>query len=296
MAEPKMDVSVRDQLTPVAPGQSLFDVLRKIGVAGIEAFVGTDDELSYVRVKEGAPFTIGDAESIRLLKRRLADEGMRISALLLGTDFSGPEAEKHVEWAVRATRAARELNAPAVRIDTWTSRKELPVPQVRDNFVRRVTQVLDRTADTGIDLGIENHGHISNDPQFLDSVFAAVGNPRLGMTLDTGNFYWWGHPLEELYRLLERYAPRAKHTHIKNINYPPDLARTQRPIGFEYGKYCSPLDEGNIDMHRVVSIFHRAGYTRDLCVENEALGKYAPDQQVEVLRRDVWALRQALLG
>jgi len=183
-----------------------------------------------------------------------------------------------------------------VRIDTATANRTLADEQVRENFIRRIGQVLQQTAGSPVGYGIENHGHISNNPQFLDGVFAAVGDPRLGMTLDTGNFYWYGMPLSELYRTLEHFAPRAKHTHIKNINYPPEMAEQRRPVGYEYGKYCCPLDEGNINIGRVVRILKNAGYRADLCIENEALGKYSEDQRHGVLKRDAAALERGMAG
>jgi sugar phosphate isomerase/epimerase len=114
------------------------------------------------------------------------------------------------------------------------------------------------------------------------------------MTLDTGNFYWYGWPLSQLYRTLEHFAPRAKHTHIKNINYPAEMVEKRREIGYEYGKYCSPLDEGNIDIARVVRLLVAAGYTGDLCIENEALGKYPQAERIGVLQRDADTLARAV--
>ena len=35
--------------------------------------------------------------------------------------------------------------------------------------------------------------------------------------MDTGNFYWRGYPLSEVYGILEVLAPFAKHTHLKGI-------------------------------------------------------------------------------
>ena len=117
------------------------------------------------------------------------------------------------------------------------------------------------------------------------------------MTLDTGNFYWYGHPLSDLYKLLERFAPTARHTHVKNINYPKALAETKRAVGYEYGKYCSPLDEGNIEMKRVVEIFKKAGYTRSLCIEDESLYNVeTAEAKMAVLKRDADSLRSALAG
>jgi sugar phosphate isomerase/epimerase len=217
---------------------------------------------------------------------------------MLATDFSGEDADAHVAWAVRAAHAAADLGASALRIDTWTRRTgELPPGTIVDNLARCLGRVLEATDGTGVALGIENHGRLFNDPEILDAVFAAVDDPRVGMTLDTGNFYWYGYPLSRLYALLEHFAPRAKHTHIKNIAYPAELAETRREIGYEYGRYAAPLDEGNIDIARVVRILRGAGYCGDLCVENEALSRYEdPEQRINILRRDVETLRAAVRG
>jgi sugar phosphate isomerase/epimerase len=182
-----------------------------------------------------------------------------------------------------------------VRIDPLARDKSLGAGEVLVPFNRHVYTVLQRTRGVPVDLGVENHGPFANDPHFLDHVFAAAkDDPRLGLTLDTGNFYWFGHPLAEVYRLIERYGPRVKHTHVKNINYPGDLAQRTRSIGQDYGKYCCALDEGNLDLKRVVGILRTCGYDRDLCIENESLGKHPPEAKLAVLRRDVRAAREAI--
>ena len=75
-----------------------------------------------------------------------------------------------------------------------------------------------------------------------------------------------------------------KHTHIKNIAYPPELRETQREMGYEYDKYVSPIHEGDIDHARYIALLHQAGYDRDICLEDESLGKYAPAQRKANLR------------
>jgi sugar phosphate isomerase/epimerase len=290
------NIAVRDQIVPVRPGRSFFDVLREVGVDAVELEVAPDLSVPHIKGEDGRPlFSLATPASIQMLKERFEAEKIRVTALMLATDFSGDAAEAHVAWAVRAAHAARTLDAPALRIDTWTRRTDLPVATIVDNFARRIRRVLDETTGTSVGLGIENHGALSNDPAFLDAVFAAVDDPRLGLTLDTGNFYWYGHPLSDVYAIIERFAPRAKHTHIKNIAYPAELIETKRAIGYEYGRYAAPLDEGNIDVARVVRLLREAGYRGDLCVENEALSRYGgPEQQIEILRRDIQTLRTAL--
>jgi len=289
-----MKISVRDEMAPVAAGKSVFETLRQLEIAAIEIDIRLDGSMPHLGQKLGKSGAILNESAATELGRRLKDEGISVSALLLGTDFSSEDPDQQVEWAVRSTRAAEILGAPAVRIDTATKNQTFSHEQVRENFIRRIGQVLQRTSGSPVGYGIENHGHISNNPQFLDGVFAAVGDARLGMTLDTGNFYWYGMPLQDLYRTLEHFAPRAKHTHIKNINYPAEMVEQRRPVGYEYGKYCCPLDEGNIDIGRVVKILKKAGYQADLCIENEALGKYAEDQRMGIIQRDAAVLKRGL--
>ncbi len=283
-----MQIAIRDACVPLAPGRHLLDVLAELGIASVELLL--DSELSVPSLQ----LSLRDAVAVHSLREQLAIRGINVCALLLGTDFSGPASEAHVQWAIGAAHLARELGAPVIRIDAHTPDRSLPSQTVRDNMIRCASRILAETAGTGIDLGLENHAFFSNDPEFLDAVFDSVDDPRLGLTLDTGNFYWFGCPLDELYALFEKYAARVKHTHIKSIHFPPEMARQRRPIGWEYGQFRCPLDEGDIDLSRVVGILRNAGYSRTLCIENEALSKFNEAERLDVIRRDVQALRRAM--
>jgi sugar phosphate isomerase/epimerase len=270
-------------MVPRSEGENFFEALRGLGLDIIELNLCTEGKAPEL----GEGFSIHDAHA---LKARLDAKNVKVTALILGTDFSGPDAEEHVQWAIDSIRAAKVLGAPAVRIDTATQ-AQIPVEEVRANFVRCITRVLDETADTGVSLGIENHGHISNNPEYLDAIFAEVRNDRLGLTYDTGNFYWYGLPLSELYQVLEHFAPRARHTHMKSINYPKELRETRRETGLRYGELCCALDEGNIDFKRVVGFLKDAGYQGTLCIENESLPRYSVEEQKDIIRRDAALLR-----
>lgn len=286
-----LGISIRDAMVPVADCESFFDAVREIGVSAVELEIRPDLSCPTLPLR-----SIKDPTSIQALRKYFADEGMRISALLTATDFSGPHAAAHVAWAERVIAAAAELGAPVVRIDPLTADKALAADVVRERFIRRTIQLLEQTRGIPVDLGMENHGPIANDRAFIDGVFSAISDSRLGLTLDTGNFYWFGFSLNELYGLIDRYAGRAKHTHIKSINYPPDLSQRRRPVGVDYGKYCCSLDEGNLDLRRIVTSLRRAGYRRDLCIENESLGKHPPAMRTVLLQRDAKALAAAIAG
>lgn len=285
-----IEISVRDAMMTVAPGQSLFDALREVEIAGFETLIRPDGTLPRLVLEDGsAPFSLADATK---LKARLDEEGIGICALLLATDFGGNEAQKHTQWAIEAVRAAQELGAGAVRIDTASSNRELSPAELREAFVRGISPVLEATADSGVNLGIENHGRISNAPAWLDATFDAVDDPRLGLTLDVGNLYWWGHPLSELYGVIASLAPRARHTHFKSIAYPPEMREKRREIGFEYARYHAPVDEGDIDMARVVGLLQNAGYQGTLCLENEFLAELTPAERAATTRREAQWLRE----
>jgi sugar phosphate isomerase/epimerase len=288
-----ISVSVRDQIVPVLTGETLFEVIRRIGVTRFEAVVDAEELLPHLRDREGIVPSIGDDLSVQKLRKRLKDEGAQISAFLLATDFSADKADRHVSWAVRVIRSASKLEIPVVRIDPWTRRHDLAPQSILENFIRRVSLILDETGDTAVDVAMENHGRLFNDPQILDHVLKAIPSPRFGLTLDTGNLYWWGHPISQVYELIERYSHRIKHTHIKNVGYPSAMRDVQRDIGFEYKKYCGTLYEGDLDLRRIVEILRHAGYWRDLCVEDESLFKAPEKDRVEILRQDVACLRNA---
>jgi sugar phosphate isomerase/epimerase len=118
-----------------------------------------------------------------------------------------------------------------------------------------------------------------------------VGSNRLGLTLDTGNFYWFGHPLSKVYELYEAFAPRVFHTHCKSIKFPPSERQKQRPVGWEYGKYACPIYEGDIDFRRVLKTLIAAGYTGDLCVEDESLGRFPAAERGKILAKEVRYLK-----
>jgi len=121
-----------------------------------------------------------------------------------------------------------------------------------------------------------------------------VNSPRLGLTLDVGNWYWFGHPLSHVYEIYRKYAPHTVHTHVKSIRYPADIREQQREIGYKYGEYCCPLDEGDLDFGRAVRILRDGGYNGDLVIEDESLGKYPAADRAGVLQRDVATLRHAI--
>ena len=82
------------------------------------------------------------------------------------------------------------------------------------------------------------------------------------------------------------------HTHCKSIRYPDDKKNVKREIGWEYGKYCCPIYEGDIDFKRIAGILRKAGYRGDLCVEDESLGRFPQAERGEILKKEIALLKR----
>jgi sugar phosphate isomerase/epimerase len=271
-----MYVSIRDDILLATGFQSIAEGLRYYDIEGIELSVDRNFRCHAIAPAPDRPHLfLNDDGDVARLGEQAAQAGARISGFLLPNNFNAPDIETELAWIVRVVEAAARLGVPAVRIDAiMQGERELPLQEREEIFARGVRHVLEKTEGLPVDLGIENHGFQGNDPAFLDGMMALVPSPRLGVTMDTGNFYWAGHPLDKVYRILEHLAPVAKHTHIKNITYPEEMRNVQRALGYEYGKYVCPITEGDIDHAKVVGFLKAAGYDRDLCLEDESLGKY----------------------
>jgi sugar phosphate isomerase/epimerase len=281
-----MYLSIRDEIVFAAGYETLASGLHDLGVPAVELWVQRDDTVpAFVPEGDQRRLDLTEPAELAALQAQVAATGLRVSALCMGNNFNAEDRAAEIDWAVRTVRAAQQLGAPAVRIDAIMSgERHLPLEERQALVATAVSEILAQTADTEVDLGIENHGYQGNDPEFLLGLLAAVDSPRLGLTLDSGNFYWRGWPLSRVYEIFEQFAPVVKHTHIKNIAYPPETREIQREMGYAYDKYVCPIHEGDIDHARYIEILRKAGYDRDICLEDESLGRFDPEIRKANLR------------
>ena len=237
----------------------------------------------------GADVSLQSDADAKAYKQHLAALKVRPACLLSACDLSIGTPNENIAWTVRALELAELLGADSLRVDSFMANgPSLAFDERVRRFVYVMRSVISATPGIDLPIGIENHGVEGNDVTFLLSVLEAVDSSQFGMTVDTGNFYWRGNPLSEVYSILELLAPCAKHTHIKNIRYPKEQREIQRDAGWGYKEYVCPLDEGDIDHLRVVKTLAKAGYEGALCIENEAMwGCSKQVDRVEMLARDV---------
>jgi sugar phosphate isomerase/epimerase len=287
-SRPAWTIACRDAHLGETGEPDAWAAMSAIGVDGAEVTVTlTGDCPGLFGLKK--PASIAKPDGVKALADLLNQNRKKISAFCLHNNFDG-NLEPEIECVKMTARAARELGVPAVRLDVQPRKIK-----DQDEFLKFAIQtgkrIIEVTADTNVRFGVENHGGTTNRPEFLKPFFEGVGSKRFGLTLDTANFYWFGHPLSELYGIYRTFAPNVCHTHCKSIKYPEPERDKQRPIRWEYGKYCCPIYEGDIDFKRVVRILRRAGYQGALCIENESLGRFPKEQRKEILRKEADFLR-----
>ena len=281
-------IACRDSLLKATKKPDCWSAMKWLGVTGVE--VEVNPELACpVLYHPKKKFRLATTSDIQILKDDLSKNGLFITAFLMHNRFD-ERLEEELEWTRKLVNAGQKLDTKVIRIDVVPRRTQ------REEFlpfaIKVCKQLCNIVEGTSIRYGIENHGSITNDPDFLQRLFDGVGSPNLGLTLDTANFYWYGHPLSELYKIFERFAPRAFHTHCKSIRFPKNRRNTQRPMGWEYNQYSTPIYEGDIDFRKVAEILRKVNYQGDLCLENETLGKYSEDKHAEILQKEIALLRR----
>lgn len=289
-----MYVSVRDVHLPGVFG-SLKAGLDAMGLDTLELNYDRDRKVLSLDAADGSRESLADKAAIDVYAYKCSGHKVKVSSFLLSNNFGAPDLEAELDWVISAVKAAGQLGVRAVRIDAiMHTQEEWPFEKRTQHFAECMARVLDATSGLDVVMGIENHGKEGNDPEFLTTILDKVNSPRVGVTIDTGNFYWSGKPLETVHEIIERLAPRVKHTHVKSIHYPADKRNIQRETGWEYGKYASPLREGDLDFRRIVTALEKAGYKGDLCIENESLAKFDEAKRKAVLIDDAAFLREIL--
>ncbi len=285
-------VTCRDAMLISLKQANTWSALAAIGADGVEIQVADDMTLPNMRNPVG-PYSLAATTDVKRFGADAKAAGMRITGFCMSNQFERrPEAELALCGQVAAAAAA--LGVPAIRIDLRPEKLD------RDAFLRfsvdTMRKLIASTESTGVAFGLENHGNTTNDPAFITALMAQVKSKRLGVTLDTANLYWFGHPLAKLYGLYELLAPHVVHTHCKSIRYPAAERDRQRPMGWKYREYACPVDEGDIDFTRVVAILRKAGYNNDLCIEDEFLGKLSPTDATQRLAKQVQFLKRLQTG
>ena len=186
-------------------------------------------------------------------------------------------------------KIAKEIGVDVVRINAlMRERENFKLEDYINVSVDAIKKTLDKTKDLNVSLAMENHGVIANRREFVRNLISTVNSDLFGLTFDTGNFYWYGYPINEVYEILKEFAKYVKHTHMKNAVVPAALKNTMRkPTEVT----MAPLYEGDVDMKLVINTLKNSGYDGDITIEDESMGRFTSEERIEILKKDVEYLK-----
>ncbi len=168
--------------------------------------------------------TSEDNSALQKIKRKALYAGLDIYGFSTHQGYVNPNKavrDENIQKTLHQIELAYAMGIPTMRINTgrWRTTKSFdelmanrgiePVLEgytEEDGFewvIDSIGQCLDKAAECGVVLGLENHWGLGRTAQGVKRIVDALNSPWLQVTLDTGNF------LENPYDQLEALAPQA---------------------------------------------------------------------------------------
>jgi len=198
-------------------------------------------------------------------KKLLADAGIVATSLGGYCDFSQTDdkaLEEQVEGFVGYCQRAVKLGIPITRAFAGDVKEGHSLADFEWRIIEAFAEVMARIKDLDVKVGIENHGRLANDGLFLRKLIETVASPKLGMTIDTGNFYYAGHSPETVEKFFRLLAPYTLSVHIKDVAY-----RNGKP-------FFVPAGRGIVNLPRMYKLLEGNGYTGAIISEYEGEEPY----------------------
>lgn len=196
---------------------------------------------------------------------RIEQQGVSITSVGGYCGFAQPTDEglaREVARFVDYCRLAREMDVPVVRAFAGDVLQGYALDDLYPRIVEGFRRVTAAVADWDLLIGIENHGRLINHGRQLRDLLQDVDSPILGITLDTGNFCWAGHSLEEAHRFFDMLAPWTVNVHVKDGTF-MDGEWALRPAG-----------RGDIDLPWVMELLAAEDYDGAVLSEYEGEGEF----------------------
>jgi sugar phosphate isomerase/epimerase len=158
-----------------------------------------------------------DSAYLAEMKKRSDGAGLVNDLILIDGEgaIGDPEAAaraKAVDNHKRWVEAAKALGCRGIRINA----ESRGTPDEQRRLVVEGTRALTEFADTlGLEILIENHGGLSSDAVWLDSVVRGVKHAKCGSLADFGNWNLGGDKWYDRYKGVAELVPTAKGISVK---------------------------------------------------------------------------------
>lgn len=198
------------------------------------------------------------------IKEAISSHGLSIASVAGYNDFSlsdPDKIEKQVKRLQWYCQLAVDLNVNIVRVlggeqTVGVTRKEL-----LKSLIVGFQSAVNMAKNYHITLALENHGYLVNDASTLVEIIENVASENLKITLDTGNFCWAGHSLQDAYNYFKILAPYVVNVHLKDF-----IFAEKNKVKFV------PLGEGRLNLNRVIEFLALSDYNGTFLCEYEGVG------------------------
>ncbi|MDQ1085506.1 sugar phosphate isomerase/epimerase [Siphonobacter sp. SORGH_AS_1065] len=224
-----------------------------------------------------------DAAYLQGIKRHLDQNGLdRVYAWGHPDGLEGGKNEQAFEEMIEHIAYASQIGAPVMRVvgSSLMFRFEPHEPQL-EKLTRMFSEATKVAEQYGVKLAVENHIDYNSDE--ILQLIKGVNSPYFGVNFDSGNFL---RVLDDPIQAMEKLAPYVLATHIKDLKPVKGV-----PVNAWYFFSCVPTGEGLIPNEKLAEILHRHDYQGFLAVEVDFLHPDYTDQEEEVVKQSIQALR-----
>jgi len=201
-----------------------------------------------------------DARKARAI---FAKHGIAPCTIACDADFVQPDKEQFdhwVRWGEYCAALSAQLGLKVVKYFAGEPKPGLTDEQVVDFMIRGSKELALIGEKYDVAFAEENHGDFTNRPEVQLQILEAVASPKVGVCIDSFNYRWFGHSLNEVHRIFREMAAHALHVHAKDGD---GSAGTK-------GDYkATALGEGELDIVLLLRELAGHGYIGDLVVEYE---------------------------
>ena len=198
---------------------------------------------------------------------------LTIGSLSGYSDFTYSDPQRHqaeIDNLVDVCRLANALEIPVVRAFTGDTRDGITAESVRSQVITSLKSVADYARSFGIIVALENHGRLFNDGPLLAGLLDEVNSDHIKITLDTGNFSWAGHNLDQTWADFRALLPHTANVHIKD--------------GIWHGENFEfvAAGAGSLQIAKLTDELKASGYQGNIYSEYEGKGDFIANTRLSI--------------
>jgi inosose dehydratase len=248
-----------------------FQLIREMGIEYADVTDNHDGGILGVEYGFTASLSL-DSHPAKL--REMAESaGVQLSAFCAHANLLDPPSPDiySTNQIIKAIRLAAAIGIRHVITTEGDPKTEFGHSLTHDQRIfairERLYEPLRWAEELGIELLLETHGVVTDDPDGMAELLDVLGHEEnLGVCLDTGNSWLGGADPVEYVR---RFAGRIRHVHWKDLG--PDWI-PKRGTLYGCGMGTSALGEGVVNVREVFQALTEAGFDGNTTLEIAGAG------------------------